>query len=251
MPPTDPPSPYALAIDATRSTLGRRARRWRALVGGLSVFWLLLAACAAASGRRWLLGVLLTPSAVLAFHAFDRQAVQHWRGEVLRLWAGHGLRLDLLARTLDQVPGLPAGTLQGMTDSLPAWPPHGALPAVLAGPLCRVQEQVAAVACRQLLLRAVLWSAGVALLLAAWLGRSPALLGLLPALPLVAWAWAVVQARRLRALGAATRRLGADAGVPAGQLAGWLDALCWEGVPPRLKAACSVVSPPAPPAPAP
>jgi hypothetical protein len=150
-------SPYAQAMDATRSAVTRRARHYRNLVMAVAL-GLLCAVLAAALLRsaRPLWALALLPLIVMAFHVADARTLRRWRAPALQHWMRGELRLDLLRHTLRQVPNMPPQTLEGMLETLPADPGTPfSLPARAA--LAQAQEELARVATRQLCARAVAW----------------------------------------------------------------------------------------------
>ena len=150
-------SPYAQAMEATRSAVTRRARRYRnlAMAVALGLLGTVLAAALLRSAQPlWALSLL--PMMVMGFHLADAQTLRRWRVPALRHWVRGELRLDLLRHTLRQVPNMPPQTLEGMLATLPADPgAEFSLPARAA--LAQAQEELAGVATRQLCARAVAW----------------------------------------------------------------------------------------------
>jgi hypothetical protein len=187
------PSPYAEAIDLMRTTIVARARLYKHLV--MLVSALLVGAAIAAFARHSaqpLLVLCVMPCVVVSHAALDLALVHRWHREAHARWAAGSIELPLLIKTVQQVPGLPEGTVLGMLETLATWQDvqvategRAAL-ATAAAELARVDQQ-------RLAARAVAWgcvAAGV--LLAAW---TP--LGL-PGLALAAAPWPVLVLLRLR-----------------------------------------------------
>jgi hypothetical protein len=229
-------SPYTLAIDAARDTLVQRARQYKRLVITVSLGGLAAVAAALALGRLGPLLVLaLLPCGVLAFFALDLRAVHRWRSTTLAAWVSGGLQLDLLAGTLRQVPGLPAPTVEGMLDSLPAWTGNGVpLPARAA--LSEAQQALARIAQQALAVRSVAWGLVAAVGAAAWVAHRPAWLGLWLAAPALGFAWRLACRQQVQRARAALMQAWSDAGVDAAAGAAWQAQLNWQGVPASLQA---------------
>jgi hypothetical protein len=190
-------SPYALAIDAARDTVVLRARRYKWLVMLVSLVGLVVVgAVIALRSLQPLLALALLPALVIGYFALDLRAVHRWRAGVLALWRDRALQIDILGRTLQQVPALPAGTVEGMLDCLPAF--KGLAPPAIAAPLVQLQQRLGMLAEQALLVRAAAWAlAGVGVVLALWL-RQPLWLPAVPAALVLALGWSAVSRRRLQ-----------------------------------------------------
>jgi hypothetical protein len=224
------PSPYAAAMDDARDTIVRRARRYKRLVVVTSLAIVACVAAAAVTARlAALLPLLLLPCAVTAFFALDLREVHRWRAGVLGHWRDGALQIDILDRTLRQVPALPAATVEGMLDCLPA--SKGLAPPGMAASLVHVQHRLGALAEHALLVRSAAWAiagAGTALGLGL---RQPAWLATLPTALALALGWSALSRRRLEKIllspvGAA------DARIDFAACREWLPMLSLHGVPP-------------------
>lgn len=233
------PSAYSLAMDAARDTIVRRSRQYKWLVMGVSVVGVSGVLTAIVSVSLLPLTVVLAlPAAVTGFFALDLRAVQRWRHAVLAAWVDGELQLDLLASTLKQVPTLPAQTVAGMLETLPAWPgEHVPLPARPA--LARLQDALARGAMQRLVALGFAMGAGAAALVAALIAGPPWLAGGL-AVPLLWLAWDMAAQWRVRC---SCRRALHDLLVqPLGAApsdaaaAGWIACLDWQGLPRSLSA---------------
>lgn len=228
-------SPYTLAIDAARDTIVQRARQYKWLVIGLSLSGVASVATGLLRGSAQpLLALLLLPCAVTAFHALDLRAVHRWRLVVLAAWSDGSVQLDLLARTLRQVPGLPLPTVEGMVDVLPEWP-AAEVPLAARPALVQAQDLVARIAMHRLIARSVAWGLVVLAALAAWATGWPAWLAAWLAVPggWVLWrGWLRRQMRRTRV---ALVQSWSGTPVAWATCAGWLARLSWQGVPASLR----------------
>lgn len=230
---------YARALDATRDTLVCRSSHYRWLVVVVSSAGLLagLGAWLAADGR-WLLSLLMLPTAVMAFSALDLRAVQRWREDILSAWSCGDLRLSVLAHTLRQLPAVPAHTVTGMLDSLPAWPDEEIVRAMRPA-ICELQSRGAELAGQVLYLRAGTWVGACALIGVAWIR------GELWGLPVGAgallaghWLWRSVWRARLTDLAYGLARSAAAVGVERDRMIAQVAGLCWDGVPVALRSHC-------------
>lgn len=201
----DPRSPYAVSIDEARETIVARARHYKRLVMVVSLGIVTAMVMALYLRSAWpLLALGLLPPLVLAHHAADLRSVHRWRDQAIERWTRAELDLVLLATTLGKVPALPALTVQGMLDSLPAWPlskAHDASPSA-RDDLQSTQQALGRLAEQALLARAFAWAAaltGGALLLAGerWAGLAAATVA---AAMVPAWnGWAAARVRRVAA----------------------------------------------------
>lgn len=195
------PSPYAEAIDLIRTTIVARARLYKHLVMLVSA----LIVGATGTALAWnnahpLLLLCVLPCVVVSHAALDLALVHRWHRQAHARWAAGSIELPLLIKTVQQVPGLPEGTVQGMLETLIAW--QGAPVAIedraafvdAAAELSRLDRE-------RLAGRAVAWGfLAVGVLLAAWTPVG------LPGLALAAMPWPILlllrfrRLRRLRAL---------------------------------------------------
>lgn len=256
------PSAYSVAIDGVRETIVQRSRQYKWLVIGVSVAGAACVLTAIISGSlQPLMAVLALPAAVTGFFALDLRAVQRWRRRVLADWVQGELQLDLLATTLKQVPTLPAQTVAGMLEMLPAWPGEQ-VPLPARPTLGALQEALACAALRRLVAlgiamglgAAVVWAAlgvGMSKVSVAWplwlsAGVAVALLWLAGDLTIQ---WSVLRTcrravRSLRPLpggvAAASAASADDTGdtddTGAAAAAGWIASLDWQGLPQKLGA---------------
>lgn len=225
-------SAYAVAIDAARETLTRRARHYKWLVMSVSLGSLVsLAAALATRSVLPLLALLLLPALVSAHFAFDLSLVLRWRRELLVAWKEDALQLDLLAATVQKVPTLPALTVAGMLETLPSWP--GASVPMLARPaLFQVQQLVASLAVQGLILRALAWAFVALAAMAVVHGGAIFLIGLL-APPVLHLGWRLACRWRVWRLCADPSWLASLMGTAtiATEVEMWLKGLNWQGVP--------------------
>lgn len=188
-------SPYAVVIDATRLALTERAAAYRNLVVVVVLIVVVAVALAIGAGRWWPLSILSAlPAAVLTFAWRDAALLRRWRAAILQAWSANALRLDVLAMTLRQVPGLPPETLAGMLTALPL-ALEGVVPMASRGLAAVARDAVDAAADRWLLGRAgTAWGAAAVLVAAAAAG-SAVVFGVLLA-PIAAFGvWRVVVRR--------------------------------------------------------
>jgi hypothetical protein len=222
----DARSAYAVAIDEARGAIVARARLYKRLVIAVSLGLVAVMATTAWARSAWpLLALGLMPPLVLVHRVADLRVVHRWRARVIDSWALGALSLPLLASTLAKVPALPANTVQGMLDTLPAWPPAqpgGDDTAVLLG----TQQMLGRLAEQALASRALAWlgALGVASLALAsgqwaWLAALGAAAAIVPA-----WHWRAGMHLRRAA------RVSAGAGIDAARFN-------WNGVPNRLRKA--------------
>ena len=216
-------SPYATAIDEAREAIVARARLYKWLVIAVSLGLVAVAIAAAWQRSAWpLLGLGLLPPAVLAHRLADLRVVHRWRSNVIGAWARGDLSLPLLASTLGQVPALPESTVQGMLQTLPAWPAPQAGDGRTAV-LLETQQALGHIAEHALAVRALAWLAALGI---GGLARVPqrggAGAGRVPVATMVpAWTWwAGLRLRR-------TARQPDRAGIGAARFN-------WNGVPGRL-----------------
>jgi hypothetical protein len=201
----EPRSPYAASIDEARETIVLRARYYKRLVIVVSLGIVAAVALALWSRSAWaLLALPLLPPLVLAHRAADLRAVHRWRQQAIDRWSRAELDLPLLASTLAKVPALPALTVQGMLESLPAWPPAQAPGAssTSADDMQRTQHTLGLLAEQALLARAIGWGGALAAgVLLAVCGRWAGLAGGAVAIVVVpAWnGWAAARVRRVAA----------------------------------------------------
>ena len=230
---------YACALDATHDTLAHRSSQYRWLVVIVSSAGLLagLAAWLAADGR-WLLLLLMLPTVVMAFSALDLRAVQRWRDGILTAWSCGDLRLSVLAHALRQLPAMPAHTVTGMLDSLPAWPDDEVVPAMRPA-IRELQARGAELARQALYLRAAGWAGVCAVVGVAWIRGAP---WWLPAGAVVLLAgaglWRSVWRARLTGLACGLARSAAAVGVGRDRMVAQVAGLCWDGVPGALRSHC-------------
>lgn len=119
--------PYRLAIDRTLEALGARRRAYRTLAAAAAVI-LTASPLTALLLRLWwpLLGATLLVPLYLAYAVNDAQLLLGWQRFVLALWSQKRVDSGPFRDALRGRPGLPARTLEGMLDLLPAPPPEGA-----------------------------------------------------------------------------------------------------------------------------
>lgn len=191
-------SAYSLAIDGTRDTIVRRARQYKWLVIATSVAGVasLAAALALGSFLPFTAG-LAGPAAVNIFLALDLRAVQQWRRAALRSWLDGDLQLDLLARTLRQVPGLPPSTLEGMLETLPDWSFHALAPTARSA-LAQAQQALDRIALQARVVTSLAWAAAATVAMAAAASGRPLWLLALPAAAVPYLAWRQLARRRLK-----------------------------------------------------
>ncbi len=229
-------SPYALAIDTTRDTTVRRARqyKWLVIATSLASAASLIAASTLGSFIPFATA-LAGPAAVSAFLTLDLRAVQQWRRHVLNSWLEGGLQFELLARTLRQIPALPASTLEGMLETLPNWN-FQALPPTARSALAYAQQALDHVALQALVVRTVAWACAAAVAIAALASGHPLWLLGAPAWVLPYLAWRQVAKRQVRRQRARMLQVSALPASDAAAANVLLDALNWHGVPPSLHA---------------
>jgi hypothetical protein len=222
---------YALVIDATRDTIVQRARQYKRLVITVSSVGMaaLLTALAQASARP-LLALALLPALVIGHFALDLRKVHAWRRSALVAWTEGAVQLDLLSRTLRQVPALPAATLDGMLECLPTWA-GSEVPLPARPALARAQDTIGGVAVDALVARSVAWGLVAVVVSCAWMTAQPSWLGALLAAPALGMAWHSWSGRRLRVARAALTRAWQGAAVDASTAEEWLARLNWQGVP--------------------
>jgi hypothetical protein len=222
-------SPYALAADQLRVSITVRARLYRNLVVTVTAGSVGAVVGSVVLGSPLpLLAFLALPPVVLAHAARDSAEVHAWRRRVIDDWIDGSTRLDLLRSMLAQVPMLPVSTVQGMLDSLPAWPetvPTGVRPS-----LATLQDSLGALVRQTLWGRAAAGSLVFASVIVATLAARPVLLGGAVVALAGTLAWRLAARRRLAAtvsaaFGEVTARSGpADA-------AAWLCAANAQGLP--------------------
>jgi hypothetical protein len=195
-------SPYAEAIELIRTTIVARARLYKHLV--MLVSALIVGATGTAlawHSARPLLLLCVLPCVVVSHAALDLALVHRWHRQAHARWAAGSIELPLLINTVQQVPGLPEGTVHGMLETLIGWQgapvPIDGRPAFVdaAAELSRLDRE-------RLAGRAVAWgflAAGV--LLASWTPIG------LPGLALAAVPWPVLLLLRFRRVRASSRGL--------------------------------------------
>lgn len=215
-------NPYTLLIDAARETIVHRARLYKRLVIAVALGSLLLIGLAVALRSPLpLLAWASLPPLVLLHRAQDLRAVHRWRQQALDHWAGGRLQLELLARTLRLVPALPASTVEGMLESLPAW--SAPAPAAGRGALAIAQGRLGAAAEAALRIRAVAWVLALLAVLLAWQTSGLAWLALLLPATALPRAWSAWMRHRLaRLLAAVLDECGASEGPAAVAQLNWL-----------------------------
>ncbi len=231
-------SAYARAITLLRDAVSDRARLYRGLVIAVVSFGAMLVGVAWLT-RSWaaLTGLLALPVGVLVFAAADLRRVNRWRDELLIHWCRGELELAILKDAAKHVPGLPAETVAGLLDHLPAWP-CVAVPPQLRLPLCQLQTLVGGWAIRRLVWRTACWLVGACLSVVV-IFRLPA--GVMAGLALGLVMLLTLRARWQRQGGAWPVRLAGllsaaeTAGLSPEQMAMLVDGLCWEGVPIALR----------------
>jgi hypothetical protein len=109
------------AVRATVSTLETRARayRWAVICIGVAIVSPVLLALALLSWRPLSYVALFVP-AVGVFLVSDSWAVLSWQRHILQMWIRDDFKLSDLRQTLQGMRHLPAGTVKGMLDRLPA-----------------------------------------------------------------------------------------------------------------------------------
>lgn len=191
------PVTYASAIDATRDTIVQRARLYKWLVMGVSIAGMAVVVSALAlQSVHPLLSGLLLPSMVLVHRALDLRSVHRWRQVVVGGWRDGTLQPDLLARTLRQVPALPALTVEGMLESLPAL--DRAPPPAVRETFVQAQRRLGDLAEQALAARAAAWALAAAATLAAGVLQQPAWLVVCAIAPGVPVGCSVLTRRGLR-----------------------------------------------------
>lgn len=112
------------ALAATRTLLDQRGRGYRNLVVVVVLVGLAAPVVAlVAWDWRPLLGGLLAVPAVGVGLTLDARSVARWREELLSAWLGAATDLDALRDSFTAIKSLPASTLAGLFDPLPARPP--------------------------------------------------------------------------------------------------------------------------------
>lgn len=223
-------SPYARLIDATRDTVQARAGQYKRLVMCIALGFIAVAAAALVL-RQWpmLWAWALAPCAVITFFIADARSVQAWRQAVLQAWCAGEVRLDILAPTLRQVPGLPPQTVEGMLACLPQAMLDDA-PQAWRGELASLQARLARAAMQRLALRAALWALAVAVPVAACLSGRATWLWAWALLPLPAWGVRAAQAWALGRERTRQMQASAAAGLEWAQACAWAAGLDWQGV---------------------
>jgi hypothetical protein len=222
-------SAYAQAIEETRATVLQRAVLFKRLVMAMSASGLIIVVSALAVDGTALWAAGFIPAGVLAYHAMDRSAVNAWRRHIVTAWASGGVRLDLMQRTLRQVPTLPEGTLNGMLETLPGW--NELTPAVARPALCTLQTHIGHGIRRMLATRALAW-AGV--VLASWgtTATGPWVAAALAALLIgLAMATEWISQRRLEAMARAQLAQWSAAHLQEADGIQWLQQLNVDGMP--------------------
>jgi hypothetical protein len=111
---------YRAAIDATTSTLVRRARNYRLLI--------LAVACGTCAAPMWALIARSLPPLLLwvlvivivgVFFCIDASCLSSWRTQLLRPWERRELDFAALNAAIRAIPGLPGETVAAMLASLP------------------------------------------------------------------------------------------------------------------------------------
>lgn len=111
---------YRAAIDATTSTLVRRARNYR--------FLILAVACGTCAAPMWaLIAKSLAPLLlwimviviVGVFFCIDASCLSRWRTQLLGPWQRRELDFAALSAAIRAIPGLPGETVAAMLASLP------------------------------------------------------------------------------------------------------------------------------------
>jgi hypothetical protein len=150
-------SPYAAAIDATRESIVQRARLYKWLVISVALGTTATVAAVLMSRSMALVAAAFAlPALVIAHRLADLRVVHRWRNRLIADWASGALDVVLLVRTLRQVPALPAGTVEGMLETLPAW--DAGVPALARAPLARTQSRLGTLAEATLACHLVAWS---------------------------------------------------------------------------------------------
>lgn len=228
--------PYAAAIVAMRETLTSRAAQYKWLViVVVVVFASFLISAFVWHDWRSLMVLLLLPSVILVFCAIDAIAVQYWRAEILRAWSAERLQLDILVRTLCQVPEVPAHTRDGMLFSLPgSWAVEVRAP--IRSILSEVQVALARATYERLFGWALVWTATVGVLYVMTLWRDPLVSFELLAGPSLVVLFEVWNRRRMRRAVALIKQACRSACVDWGSIVELLSGLDWRGVPARFRA---------------
>jgi fatty acid desaturase len=117
-------APLLQAVNATTAVIQRRARIYRWAVGGalVAVVVPLLLALILLSWRPLPYIVALVP-VVGALLVIDSRTVLAWQQRVLRMWLAGDFGLSELRRMIESMRYLPAGTVKGMFERLPASEP--------------------------------------------------------------------------------------------------------------------------------
>jgi hypothetical protein len=182
-------NPYAEAAEAMRLCIIARANAHRRLVMAICALALASMAAALAAGQPWPLCMLAgLPALVLNHFARDRRKVERWRQGVLAAWALQGLRLDVLASMLRQIPSLPPETVGGLVDCLPNWP-GDVVPLEARPALADAQARIGRLAESDLHARAVLAMVAAVLIVFAAVRMDASILLGLCGLPLAWWGW--------------------------------------------------------------
>ena len=227
-------SAYTAVFDAAREVIVQRSRQYKWLVIGVSLGGVASVVVAIAAGSLLpLLAGFALPSAVTGFLTLDLRAVQCWRRSALNHWVEGGLQLDLLARTLKQVPTLPAQTVAGMVETLPAWPANE-VPLPMRPALARAQEELGRLALQMLMARAIAMAAAAASLAAALVARPIWLAAALP-VPLLWYAWILLVKWRVRRCRTRTlellRALSMGNGPDEAKAMPWIEGMDRQGLP--------------------
>lgn len=219
-------------MERLRDCITARARLYRNLVVAVALGLSATVVAAAVLGSvRPLLGLLALPAVVLAHAARDAAAVHAWLADVIDDWAGQALQLDLLRAMVAKVPMLPAPTVAGMLDMLPAWPE--AVPAGARHALATHQRQVNGLVRQTLWVRAGVGSLMLVVLFGAALAAHLVWLAAVPAAVAGALIWRSFAGHRLIASASACfDALCGHAGKA--EAAAWLQATSVRGLPRHL-----------------